>query len=367
MQCENLSDAGAPVNGSSLVPPARNTFKSVDAFPGDLFDLGGPTIIRVYKDRANPYVQINRRVLEDNRLSWAARGVMAYLLAKPDNWEVRPGDLQRNGGCGRDAVRSILAELEAHGYLWRHKVNGGGGKFTWVHRVYESPELNPLFRSTLKAVRDEPGVEKPPTGKPSMEQLSPEKPPVAEPATAQPSVAQPATEKASSYINNQVLNNQSVRKQENQRHTQTTEAPASPPPGGGCVLSKFSPEECRRYADHLHKTGQGIINPGGFAMKIRRTGECDAQIAAFLGVAKGPSEVARSDVAALLSEGPAGRHKFYALLNKLYEQQHPGSELAGALALLRGDVFSVSNTELLERYRQLEARWPAATVESSPS
>ena len=27
--------------------------------------------------------------------------------------------------------------------------------------------------------------------------------------------------------------------------------------------SKFSLEECRRYADHLHKTGQGITNPGG--------------------------------------------------------------------------------------------------------
>jgi hypothetical protein len=336
--------------------------ESVDASFGDLFDLDGPTIIRTYKDRANPYAQINRRVLEDDRLSWGARGVMAYLLAKPDNWEVRPGDLQRNGGCGRDAIRSILTELENYGYLWRHKVNGGGGKFTWVHRVYESPDLNPRFRSTLKAVRTEPGEEKPATEKASMVQPSPEKPAVAEPATAQPAVVQPATGKASSYMNNHVLNNHAVKNQENQPHTQTTEALASPSPGDGCVLSKFSSEECRRYADHLHKTGQGITNPGGFAVKIRRTGECDAQIAAFLGAVQEPAEVARADVAALLSEGQAGRHKFYALVSKLYDHQHPSSDVAGQLALLRGDVFTVSNTELLERYRQIEA-----TLEGEPA
>ena len=51
---------------------------------------------------------------------------------------------------------------------------------------------------------------------------------------------------------------------------------------GGCVGSKFSLEECRRYAEHLQKTGQGINNPGGYATAIFRSGEADAQIEAFL-------------------------------------------------------------------------------------
>ena len=46
--------------------------------------------------------------------------------------------------------------------------------------------------------------------------------------------------------------------------------------------SKFSLEECRRYADHLHTTGQGITNPGGFAMTIYRSGISDAFIEKFL-------------------------------------------------------------------------------------
>jgi hypothetical protein len=48
------------------------------------------------------------------------------------------------------------------------------------------------------------------------------------------------------------------------------------------VSSRFSLEECRRYADHLKQTGQGITNPGGYATKIFRSGEADTFIEAFL-------------------------------------------------------------------------------------
>ena len=48
------------------------------------------------------------------------------------------------------------------------------------------------------------------------------------------------------------------------------------------VASRFTLEECRRYADHLQKSGQGITNPGGFATTIHRTGEADALVESFL-------------------------------------------------------------------------------------
>jgi len=48
------------------------------------------------------------------------------------------------------------------------------------------------------------------------------------------------------------------------------------------VGSKFTIEECRKYAQHLQVTGQGINNPGGYATMIHRTGEADLLIAAFL-------------------------------------------------------------------------------------
>jgi hypothetical protein len=52
--------------------------------------------------------------------------------------------------------------------------------------------------------------------------------------------------------------------------------------GGVSVGSKFTLEECRRYAAHLHATGQGITNPGGYATTIYRSGEADPLIESFL-------------------------------------------------------------------------------------
>lgn len=51
---------------------------------------------------------------------------------------------------------------------------------------------------------------------------------------------------------------------------------------GVSVASLYSLEECRRFANHLKATGQGITNPGGYATKIYRSGEADALIEVFL-------------------------------------------------------------------------------------
>jgi hypothetical protein len=61
-------------------------------------------------------------------------------------------------------------------------------------------------------------------------------------------------------------------------NTQTQDAPTA----GVRVGSKFTIEECRKYAKHLHSTGQGINNPGGYATTIHRTGEADLLIEGFL-------------------------------------------------------------------------------------
>jgi hypothetical protein len=48
------------------------------------------------------------------------------------------------------------------------------------------------------------------------------------------------------------------------------------------VGSRYTLQECRSYAEHLSRTGQGITNPGGYATKIHRSGEVDDLIAVFL-------------------------------------------------------------------------------------
>jgi len=97
------------------------------------------TIIRTNK-RENPYVIIDKHGLNDDRLSWKAKGLLAYLLSKPDNWQVYERDLIKRATDGRDAVRTGLRELEKYGYLARRQIRREDGSFGHMeYVVYERP------------------------------------------------------------------------------------------------------------------------------------------------------------------------------------------------------------------------------------
>ncbi|WP_369387267.1 hypothetical protein AB5J72_06310 [Streptomyces sp. CG1] len=54
--------------------------------------------------------------LEDSRLSFRARGILAFLVAKPDSWRVRAESIAAAGKEGVEAVKTALRELKDHGY-----------------------------------------------------------------------------------------------------------------------------------------------------------------------------------------------------------------------------------------------------------
>ncbi len=99
-----------------------------------------PRIIRV-AHRCKPYAVIDRRLLEDQRLGWAARGLLGYLLAKPDDWQLRVSDLCRRGDLGRDGIRRVLQQLQDHGYVRREQVRDARGRVVGLdYTVLEVPE-----------------------------------------------------------------------------------------------------------------------------------------------------------------------------------------------------------------------------------
>jgi hypothetical protein len=69
---------------------------------------------------------------------------------------------------------------------------------------------------------------------------------------------------------------------DNKRNTLKGNTQTQEPTAGVRVGSRFTIEECRRYAQHLQSTGQGINNPGGYATTIHRTGEADELVGRFL-------------------------------------------------------------------------------------
>lgn len=99
------------------------------------------TIFRTRKNRDNPYVMVHQDLFSDKRLSWEARGMLGYLLSKPDDWEVRFYDLvAQDTHSGRERTRRILAELGKAGYIRRRRERQPNGTFRWITTVYENPE-----------------------------------------------------------------------------------------------------------------------------------------------------------------------------------------------------------------------------------
>jgi len=80
------------------------------------------TIIRA--PRRQRFLIIDHRAVEDTALSWAARGLLAYLLSRPDDWKVLVSDLRRRGNLGRDGIYKLLRELRDTGYI-RYQPNRG--------------------------------------------------------------------------------------------------------------------------------------------------------------------------------------------------------------------------------------------------
>lgn len=64
----------------------------------------------------DPFARVSKTILDDDRISWRAKGIAAYLVGKPDGWKLRVTDLVKHGTDGKHAIRAALNELREFGY-----------------------------------------------------------------------------------------------------------------------------------------------------------------------------------------------------------------------------------------------------------
>ena len=109
------------------------------------------------KKKKNNYTSISNGFLQDNSLSFEARGLGASLLSRPDDWEINVNALMAEGNIGRDKVRKIINELIQAGYMYRSK-NRTSGKFA-KNILFISDEKDYLFEEVVEKEIDTPSAE----------------------------------------------------------------------------------------------------------------------------------------------------------------------------------------------------------------
>lgn len=96
-------------------------------------------IIRAEKPNTH-YTVLRNSVVRDTNLSYKARGILAAILSRPDNWRTSSEALAAEGAEGRFAVLSGLKELEEAGYLVRKKIRDKTtGQIQTISTVFDEP------------------------------------------------------------------------------------------------------------------------------------------------------------------------------------------------------------------------------------
>jgi hypothetical protein len=268
--------------------------------------LNPETIVRIRKHERN-FLVVENTTVQDERLSWEARGLLVYLLSLPKGWKIRIGHLQKQGGAGRDAVRRILRELQELGYASgvgrESQERGERGRFGQTEIVaYESPSLNP-FHTKEKS----PSPENPST--------------VAQPSTDSPSTDLPSPENPSTY------KERNSQKTQRQQKTHTTQRRAglravgapeeSADAGVGVVDSKS------RFSFEVRKAHAAANGLGSGWLQKSRDGSYDELIADAIERSK-PEAVEASRVATIDNRIPYGAA--LQLVGSVLSRGGPGSD-----------------------------------------
>lgn len=95
-------------------------------------------IVKIVK-RDCPYVTIDKTGVDDPNLSWAATGLLTYLIGRPGNWKVNITHLSSVKTCKETATKSALKELREANYCHYFMVRKDGKISETFYLVFEVP------------------------------------------------------------------------------------------------------------------------------------------------------------------------------------------------------------------------------------
>ncbi|MFB7157374.1 MULTISPECIES: helix-turn-helix domain-containing protein [unclassified Lysinibacillus] len=97
-------------------------------------------IFRVHKKEN--FVVLDKGFLNDSRLSWKVKGLLAYMLSLPDDWSFSISNLATHSKCSRESTANTIKELTKAGHKMQGRTNFGEfGKLELF--VFETPRAEP--------------------------------------------------------------------------------------------------------------------------------------------------------------------------------------------------------------------------------
>ncbi len=101
----------------------------------------------------NKFTAISNAICVDTGMSTDARWCLWYLLTKPEDWIVRPKDIQAVSGWGKDKAYRVIGELVSAKYFVVSQTRDEGGQFGPIsYDVYDEPHLDLPFPENPDAV-----------------------------------------------------------------------------------------------------------------------------------------------------------------------------------------------------------------------
>lgn len=119
-------------------------------------------------ERTRDYTVMSNHHLRNANLSLKAKGLLSMMLSLPEDWNYTTRGLAKICKEGVDAIGAALRELEAAGYIVRHKLRDRQGRISDTEYViYEQPQ--PKNPDTPQPDMASPDTENPDMVKPDTE------------------------------------------------------------------------------------------------------------------------------------------------------------------------------------------------------
>jgi hypothetical protein len=90
----------------------------------------------IYKTAlTSDFTQTSNALFNNESMPFKPKFILAYLLSKPKNWQLKVGDIKRRLNLGTSAIRAALMWLQQAGYIFYERLSSG--KTIW--HIFDRP------------------------------------------------------------------------------------------------------------------------------------------------------------------------------------------------------------------------------------